>query len=114
MSILEQAMSRFEARPQHELDVPEWSVDPKKPVKVFYKTPNAATLSRAAREAKGDAIENVARLVALVLTDADGVRLFAPLDYKDLMVRTDPVALNRIAAAIMAEAKIDVDEAEKN
>jgi hypothetical protein len=114
MNILEQAMARFEARPQHELDVPEWAADPTKPVTVYFKTPNAATLSKAAKESKGDSIENVARLVALVLTDADGKRLFAPLDYKELMVRTDPVALNRIAAAIMAEATIDTDAAEKN
>jgi hypothetical protein len=114
MNILEQAMSRFEARAQHEIDVPEWSADPKKPVKVFYKTPNAATLSKAKKDAKDDSIEMVARLVALVLTDGNGERLFKYAQYKDLMVSTDPNVTNRIATAIMAEAKIDVDEAEKN
>jgi hypothetical protein len=114
MDILAQAAAYFEARPTQSIEVPEWSDDPAKPVIAYFKTPNAATLSKVTREAKGDSIEMVARLVAIVVEDGNGKKLFRPLDYKELLIRTDPAALNRVAAAIMDKAEIDEVEAEKN
>jgi hypothetical protein len=114
MSILQQAISNFEDRPMSEIEVPEWSAAGGEAVKVYFKTPNAKTIDLVTRESKGSNLEMIARLVAHTVTDQNGKRLFTSADYSELMIRTDPVALNRIAAAIMAGAKVDPEAAEKN
>lgn len=113
-SILEQATANFESRPLLHIDVPEWSEDPAQPVRVYFKTPNSAMLNKITKESNGSSVEEVARLVAYVVTDEKGQKLFQPLEYKTLMTHTDPVALSRVAAAIMAGARMDVADAEKN
>lgn len=119
MSILARAIAQFQNRPLHDVDVPEWSEDHKSGFKIHFKTPNGATLSKVHKESKGDPIEAAARLVALCALDANGEKLFAPLDYRDIMVRTDPAVFSRIANRMMEEAKLDTSpsglaDAEKN
>lgn len=119
MRVLDRAIAQFQNRPVFEIEVPEWG-EGETPLIVYYKTPNAATLSRINREAKGDPIEIAARLVAeRSLVDADGTKMFKPIDYKTLMVQADPAVFSRIAQKIMKDAKLDLsepalDEAEKN
>lgn len=113
MSVLENAIAQFEARPTFEIEVPEWG-KPDAPLVVYYKTPNAATLSKVIKESKGDPIEQAARLVAHCARDGKGEKMFNPIDYKDLMIKVDFAIVSRIAAAIMRDARFDVGEAEKN
>lgn len=119
MSVLERAIAQFHNRPVHEIDVPEWSEDGKSSFIVTFRTPNAATLSKVNRESKGDGIEAAARLVALCALDAKGEKLFQALDYKALMLSTDPAVFGRIANRMMEESKLDLSaaglaDAEKN
>lgn len=119
MSVLDRAIAQFQSRPTHEVDVPEWSEDGASEFKVYFKTPNGSTLSKVHKESKGDPIEAAARMVALCALDGNGERLFKPLDYADIMKRTDPAVFSRIAGRMMEEAKLDVSpqgmaDAEKN
>ncbi len=114
MHILQQAVANFDARPRKSVEVPEWSSDPKKPVVVYFKTPNAKMLAKAQGEAKGSMVEEAARLVAMCCTDENDKRLFTDADYTELMIRTDPRGIARVAGAILADARLDVVQAEKN
>lgn len=112
MSVLERALGHFEARPRFEVDCPEWGAV------VFFKVPNLATFAKVQADAK-NAVEMTARLVARCAEHEDGKRMFGDLDYKDLMTRTDPAVVRRIADAIMARSNLaggdaDVLDAEKN
>jgi hypothetical protein len=106
--VLERAIAHFEARPRKKVACPEWGCE------VWFRTPNAATLSQVVRESKGDPIEQAARLVAHCARLEDDTPMFARLDYKTLMIQVDPAVVSRIANAMMDEAKIDVEAAEKN
>lgn len=105
MSILDRAKAHFENRPVHQIEVPEWG-DGNAPLTVYFKTPTLADMSRAAKESKGDMIEQAARIVVARATDANGVRLFQPAEVLTLMKHVDPAVVTRIANAIMAEAKM--------
>lgn len=119
MSVLDRAIAQFQNRPLHNVDVPEWSEDGKSEFRVYFKTPNGSVLSKVHKESNGDPIEAAARMVALCSLDEKSEKLFAPLDYKDIMKRTDPAVFSRIANRMMEEAKLDVSpqglaDAEKN
>lgn len=114
MNVMEQAILAFESRPVKEVAVPEWSADPAQPVVIYFKTPNAKTLAKVQAEAGANAMEQAARLVAIVAMDSAGNRLFTDAGYTDLMIRTDPRGLMRAYTAILADARIDVTAAEKN
>ncbi len=113
MSVLDIAKEHWASRPVCTIEVPEWGKDGV-PLVVHFKTPSAADLSKVVKESKGDPIEQAARLVALKAQDAAGARLFSNADVFSLMREVDPAVVSRIAQAIMAEAKIDVEAAEKN
>jgi hypothetical protein len=117
MGILDRAIEHFQSRPTHDVDVPEWGEGGQ--FKVYFRTPNGSILSRVNKESKGDPIEAAARMVALCSLDGNGEKLFKPLDYADIMKKTDPAVFSRIAARMMEEAKLDVSpagmaDAEKN
>lgn len=113
MNIIERAQAHWDSRPQHEIEVAEWG-EKGAALTVCFRTPNAATLSRVVKESKGDTIEQAARLVVACATDMNGERLFKPADAVTLMKHVDPGVVTRIAAKIMAEARFDVEESEKN
>ena len=114
MSILDRAKSHFENRPVHQIEVPEWG-EGNTPLTVYFKTPNLADMSRAAKESKGDMIEQAARIVVARATDANNVRLFQNAEVLSLMKHVDPAVVSRIANAIMAEANMgDGASAAKN
>jgi len=106
-SVLERAIAHFQAKPRNKVEVPEWGVT------VFYGTPNGVTLSLVHRDSKGDPVEMAARMVAHIAEDEAGKKLFSRLDYKDLMVKVDPAVVQRIAEAIMKDARLDGTPAER-
>lgn len=114
MGVLDRAIAHFDARAQQSVAVPEWAEKPGQDFLVYFKSPNPATLSRVQTESKGDAVQMMARLVCHCATDESGKKLFAPLDHKEMMLRVDPAVLTRVANAIMAEARLDPEGAEKN
>jgi hypothetical protein len=114
MSILETATQNFSSRKVHSMEMPEWTKPGDVPLVVYFKTPNAVTIQQVEDAAKGSMTEKAARMVARVVQDADGNKLFQPLDYKELMVATDPNALARLYVAIASGAGIDAVQAEKN
>ena len=116
-SILEQAMALFAQRPLKKVEVPEWSEDPAKPVVIYFKSPSPAVIAKAMGEANGNAIEQGARLVALVAMNEAGELLFGSMDYKTLMMGVDPRGLARVYNAINGAGRVTedaVERAEKN
>lgn len=105
MSILAAAIAHYESLPVQMIDVPEWGAT------IYYRTPNAQTLAICQRESNGNAHEFGARLVATCSMNEAGERLFNKLDYKDLMLRTDPGVLSRVAGAIAAQATLNASPA---
>ena len=114
MGVLDAARTRFAARPRNRMAMPEWTPDGEPVMEVFFKTPNAITLSEIEEASKGNQFEQTARLVVACAEDQEGQKLFAPGDHKDLLIFTDPVALGRLGRAIMAGASIDAEQAAKN
>jgi len=113
-SVLDMIAAPFEGRPRHCVAVPEWSHDPEKPFQVWFRVPNAATLSAVQKESDGDQVKYVALLVVKVAETEACERMFRPLDYKELMMRVDPAGLARLGAAILKVSQVDSREAEKN
>lgn len=106
--IRDKAKAHFASRGTRSIDVPEWECT------IHYRVPNLQTLKTVMADGKNDPVEMQARIVAAVATDEKGDRIWGKLDYKELMVETDPGVVARIANAIMSEAKLDVPAAEGN
>lgn len=100
--IKERAKQHFASRSIGKIEIPEWEAT------IFYKTPNLATLKSVMAEAQGDNIEAQARIVVACATDEAGEKIWAKLEYKDLMTSVDPGVVARIATAIMAAANLDM------
>jgi hypothetical protein len=113
MGILDRAQAHWDARPQYQIEIPEWG-EPEKPLTVYFKTPNLSTMAKVVRESKGDQIEQSVRLVIACATDIDDKKLFQPAENVRLMKHVDPAVVSRIAARIMEEAHINIEDAEKN
>lgn len=99
------------------VEVPEWSADPARPVVIHFKMPSPAVVAKVMREASGDAIEQGARLVALLAVDEAGTRLFSNLDYESLMTTVDARGLARVYNAMNNAGRISdaaLEQAEKN
>ena len=71
-------------------------------MQVWFKTPNPATIEKVDASTTGGVVEKAARLVALVAQNEDGSKMFVPLDYKELMIGTDPNALGRLECNVAA------------
>lgn len=115
-TVLERALAQFDTRATHSVEVPEWG-EAGKPLTVYFRAPNAATLSKVTRDSEGDAVKQMAMLVAQCALDEKGGRLFTNMNWRDLFDGTDPAVVGRIAGAIMAEARFgneSVKDAEKN
>jgi hypothetical protein len=113
MSVLERAISAFVNRPVEQMTVPEWTDEAGQPTVIHYKTPNASVVSNVTRKAK-DPVERAAMMVIAMATDADGERMFKDGDLHDFMTTVDPFVVSRIAAAILRNAVVDPESAEKN
>lgn len=114
MNVLERAKQAFADRKMQSMEMPEWTPPGEAVVQVWFKTPNPATIEKVDASTTGGVVEKAARLVALVAQNEDGSKMFVPLDYKELMIGTDPNALGRLYLAIVSAAKLDADTAEKN
>lgn len=113
MNILERAQANWDSRAQHEIEVPEWG-ESGKPLTVYFKTPNLATVAKVEKESKGNAIEQMARMVIYCATDANGKRLFSSADFTQLMNHSDPAVVARIATRMAEETNVNIEDAEKN
>jgi hypothetical protein len=113
MNVLKRAQEHWDSRQQHCIEVPEWG-EAGKLLSIYFKTPNLSTMAKVVRESRGDQIEQSVRIVVACATDAEGNRLFQNADNLALMKHADPAVVSRIASRIMAEANINIEEAEKN
>ncbi len=111
--ILDRAIAAFVNRPVASLEVQEWKDGDGNPTVVYFKTPNAAVVSNVTRKAK-DGVERAAMIVIAMATDEKGERLFGDGHLHDFMTSIDPFVTSRIAAAILKDARIDDQSAEKN
>ena len=114
MGVLDTIAASFENRSRHYVDVPEWGADPEKPFRVWFKTPNAATLSAAEKESEGDKYKFLAIIVGRMAQNENETQMFNKLDWHDLMTRVSPDGLARVANAILSYSKLDTKAAEKN
>jgi len=113
MNILQRAQASWDSRPTHEIAVPEWA-EAGKHLIIYFKAPNLATLSKVVREAKGDPMDEAARLIVACSLDVEGKRLFNNADIVTVMNHVDPAVVGRIAAAIKDQTVVNTGETEKN
>lgn len=115
-ALLTRARQHHAEKDRVEIPVPEWSDDPDKPT-IIYATPMSLANRKAVyKQAKGDDIEVLARIVVMKAQDEDGQRLFKPADLNTLMYHVDAEVVARIAEAIMVAdgAPVTIEDAEKN
>jgi hypothetical protein len=114
MSIINDIKARFSKRPYKHMDMPEWSEAGQPPMRIYYRTPNAATFAEIMRKAGDDAFAAAAHTVALCAATETGERLFNDGDWHSLYTESDSIALGRLSAAIQTGARIDGDSGLKN
>ena len=100
MSIKDKLKAHYAERARHELYIPEADET------VYFKTPNLATLKQVTADSKGNPIEMQARLVVSCCTDANGEKIWKPIEYADLMREYDPAVVARIANTITEKANL--------
>lgn len=103
--ILEQAKAQFNQRREllGPIEVPEWSHDPEKPLKLFVQPMNIGEKSAMLKAVQeGTYLDGAVMGLILQARDADGRRIFKRADFDALVTDADPAVIERINSEMAA------------